>query len=167
MKKWNHLLMQRILVFMFLVLLSSCGKDDVFVFEGTAEREIQLQPQLKKKGGMIIPVEFYTKKIAADYSIQFTIIEEKVYFIVKLTNRKWQSHGGDPTMHQDRTERTVFDLSSRCYDEHGNTLFTFSQVSLASYEKDEGKGIYKGILTKVSPSIASKIHKVGVKIRNQ
>ena len=134
--------MQRLLILTFLVLFSSCGKeDDVFVFEGSAESN------------------FTTTAISADYSVQFTIVDEKVHYIVTLRNRKYSdSKGGLRKAEQDRTIR--YADWSKCYDKHGNVLFYFEDYT----QTEKLDGVWKGVLNKVTAETVRKASKVKMEI---
>lgn len=142
-------MMQRLLILTFLVLFSSCGKDDdVFVFEGSAE----LGPSFEEWMETDLR-DWVDYNMSADYSVQFTIIDEEVHYIVTLKNGKHPNPKGRPYF-------IYFDDDSKCYDEHGNVLFDFKDAK----ETERLDGVWKGVLNNVTAEKVSKVSKVEVEI---
>ena len=116
-------------------------EEKVFVFEGHAKRSTPTD--------VLNPY-----KMTADYSLQFTIIEEKVHFILTLTNRKYT----------DRNEwigKVGFSDSSKCMDEQGNILFDFKDVT----KTEESESVHKGILNGISAKILRRISSVDIVLK--
>jgi hypothetical protein len=133
--------MQRLLILTFLVLFSSCWDDDVFVFEGFAENNYE---------GM----DGIARQMSADYSVQFTIVDEKVHCIVTLKNRKYSDSKGE--------SKTVrHDGFSKCYDKHGNVLFNFTDYKTT----ESSDGVWKGVLNNVTAETVRKVSKVPIELK--
>jgi hypothetical protein len=134
--------MQRLFIFTFLVLFSSCWDDDVFVFEGRAENNYEYHGT--------------ARQMSADYSVQFTIVDEKVvHCIVTLKNRKYSDAGGE-------SGTLYLSIKSKCYDKHGNVLFELSD----SKTTERSDGVWKGVLNKVTAETVRKVSKVEIELTN-
>ena len=143
-------MMQRLLILTFLVLFSSCGekekvKENVFSFEGSVNRQF-----VWEDGDISDWLGDYN--MSADYSIQFTIMDEEIHYIVSLKNRKYSR--------KDKQNEDVFlnFLKSKCYDEHGNVLFGFKDI----VRTEQSDGIEKGILPNVTAERVRKVAKINV-----
>ena len=146
--------MQRLLIVTFLVLFSSCGKDDdVFVFEGTASNSQGINE--------------CKRILSADYSVQLRITDANVYFQVKLTNAKQIPPNAELNK---QFGRITFSASSTCYDELGNYLFDFEKSlpmptsGFLIIKQNAKKGIWTGQLPYVSRGTARKVDKVKVQL---
>ena len=151
--------MHRLLILTFLVLFSSCGKDEVIVFEGSAERHEE-----ERLSGQNFEWKFSEYNASADYSVQFTIIDEKVHYIVTLKNRKCSTPNGSvPVAPATGTPLLVyFSLYSKCYDKFGQVLFDFNDSKIP--ESSDKEGIYKGVLNNETAETVRKVSKIEIEI---
>ena len=137
--------MKSILTFSLFVLLSSCleeksKEDEVFFFKGKSVKRFNVPDP----SAFLSNTSSITLTVGASSEVTLTIIENKVFFIIRL--KKQYGVGNFPY-------KIGISPQSYCFDKYGNILFDFRNANFSQMSPSLARGTLPYVSAKILPKV--------------